>query len=180
MKVKTVLVSTLVLFAFAGCSYWGSNKRCCGTCPAGKTKAEAAKPATTVKETMVQKVKEKAAEILISLKGATFQNASAQLTPQGKKELDVAVDAMNKNPKLEVEIAGHTSASGSAEANQRLSQKRAESVKAYMVSKGIEAKRLTTAGYGESRPAVNEPNPNLSNTPEAAMNRRVELEVTKK
>jgi outer membrane protein OmpA-like peptidoglycan-associated protein len=71
---------------------------------------------------------------------------------------------------IKVEIEGHTDASGSEAHNLKLSQQRAESVRDYLVSKGVEASRLVAKGYGESQPIAD------NDSPEGmAKNRRVEL-----
>jgi outer membrane protein OmpA-like peptidoglycan-associated protein len=84
--------------------------------------------------------------------------------------LDQVVDIMNRYPTLRLEIAAHTDNMGSFEYNMNLSQRRAQSMVDYLVSKGIEAERLIGKGYGESRPIA----PNT--TEEGKMlNRRVEF-----
>ena len=77
---------------------------------------------------------------------------------------------MRKNPSMSVEIQGHTDSIGSDEYNQKLSERRAQSVLEYFVGQGIAKNRLTAVGYGESQPIA-------SNETEAgrAKNRRVQL-----
>jgi OmpA-OmpF porin, OOP family len=103
---------------------------------------------------------------------AFFDTAKAVVKPEGKAKLDDLVGKLN-GIALEVIIAvGHTDARGSDASNQRLSVKRAESVKAYLVSKGIEANRVYTEGKGEKQPVAD------NKTKEGmAKNRRVEIEV---
>jgi OOP family OmpA-OmpF porin len=84
--------------------------------------------------------------------------------------LDEAVSVLKKNPELNVEIQGHTCNLGSPERNMELSDKRAKSVSGYFINHGIEGHRLTTIGYGFTRPAY--PNNTEKNR---AKNRRVEL-----
>ncbi len=69
-------------------------------------------------------------------------------------ELDKLVKIMQENPTIVIQLAGHTDRRGSAEYNQQLSEERAEIAKAYLVSKGIDASRIKTVGYGESNPEV--------------------------
>ncbi len=69
-------------------------------------------------------------------------------------ELDKVVEAMKKYPELKINIVSHTDKRGSATYNQKLSEKRAKSTMEYIVSKGIDAARLTAEGKGESQPAV--------------------------
>ena len=77
---------------------------------------------------------------------------------------------MKENPQIKVEIQGHTDDIGTAEYNQMLSEKRAQSVMAYLVENGIDPARLTAKGYGEERPRF--PNDSEENR---ARNRRVEM-----
>ena len=91
---------------------------------------------------------------------------------EGKAKLDDLVGKV-KGISLEVIIAvGHTDSVGSDAYNQKLSVKRAESVKAYLVTKGMEKNRVYTEGKGEKQPVAD------NKTPEGrAKNRRVEIEV---
>lgn len=66
--------------------------------------------------------------------------------------LDSLVDLLLQNPSIQIELASHTDSRGTNEYNQDLSQKRAESAVQYLISKGINAQRLTAKGYGESKP----------------------------
>ena len=103
---------------------------------------------------------------------AFFDFDKSTLKPAGKAKLDDLVGKV-KGINLEVIIAvGHTDSVGSDAYNQKLSVKRAESVKAYLVSKGIEKNRIYTEGKGESQPVAD------NKTKEGrAKNRRVEIEV---
>jgi len=83
------------------------------------------------------------------------------------------VTALEANSDVQVRIAGHTDSDGSASYNQTLSEQRAQSVMTYLVEHDISARRLSTVGYGESRPAV--PNDSPANK---ARNRRIEFEIT--
>ena len=103
---------------------------------------------------------------------AFFDFDKAVLKPEGKSKLDEVTSKLG-SINLEVIIAvGHTDSVGSDEYNQKLSIRRAESVKAYLQAKGIEANRIYTEGKGESQPVE-------SNKTSAgrAKNRRVEIEV---
>jgi len=103
---------------------------------------------------------------------AFFDFDKATLKPAGKAKLDDLVGKV-KGINLEVIIAvGHTDSVGSDVYNQKLAVKRAESVKAYLVSKGIEKNRIYTEGKGEKQPVAD------NKTSEGrAKNRRVEIEV---
>jgi OOP family OmpA-OmpF porin len=103
---------------------------------------------------------------------AFFDFDKAVLKPEGKAKLDDLVGKV-KDINLEVIIAvGHTDSVGADSYNQKLSVKRAEAVKAYLVSKGIEKNRVYTEGKGEKQPVAD------NKTSEGrAKNRRVEIEV---
>jgi len=103
---------------------------------------------------------------------AFFDFDKAVLKPEGKAKLDDLVGKV-KGISLEVIIAvGHTDSIGKEGYNQKLSVKRSEAVKAYLVSKGIEKNRVYTEGKGEKQPVAD------NKTAEGrAKNRRVEIEV---
>jgi OOP family OmpA-OmpF porin len=103
---------------------------------------------------------------------AFFDFDKAVLKPAGKAKLDDLVGKV-KDINLEVIIAvGHTDAVGSDEYNQKLSIKRSEAVKAYLLSKGIEKDRVYTEGKGEKQPVADN-----KSKDGRAKNRRVEVEV---
>ena len=78
----------------------------------------------------------------------------ADLTPESTEALDKLVSMMNENPTITIELSAHCDYRGNDEYNQRLSQRRAESVVRYLIQHDIAADRLTAVGYGESRPKV--------------------------
>jgi OOP family OmpA-OmpF porin len=101
-----------------------------------------------------------------------FDFDKAVIKPEGKSKLD-DISNKAKGVNLEVVIAiGHADSIGSDAYNQRLSVRRAESVKAYLVSKGIEGNRVYTEGKGEKQPVAENKTANGR-----AKNRRVEIEV---
>ena len=103
---------------------------------------------------------------------AFFDFDKSVLKPAGKAKLDDLVGKV-KGINLEVIIAvGHTDSIGTDAYNQKLSVRRAESVKAYLVSKGIEKNRIYTEGKGEKQPVADN-----KTTEGRAKNRRVEIEV---
>ncbi|MEZ4288442.1 MAG: OmpA family protein [Polyangiales bacterium] len=87
-----------------------------------------------------------------SLTGVTFKSGSSELEPTSETSLTNAVYVLKANPEIKVEIAGHTDNRGKRATNLKLSQERADSVKAYLVEHGIDAARLTTKGYGPNNP----------------------------
>jgi len=99
-----------------------------------------------------------------------FDFDKATIRPEYYKYLDDVVTVINNNPNLDVEIQGHTCSIGTEAYNQGLSERRARSVKKYLVSKGIAASRLTTVGFGETKPAVSN-----ATREGRAKNRRVEF-----
>jgi len=99
---------------------------------------------------------------------------STEIKSEAYPMLDEAVSILKKNPELKVEIDGHTDNMGAAAYNMNLSERRAKSVMKYFVEKGVEAERLTTKGFGFTKPAVS------NDTKEGrAKNRRVELTPVK-
>jgi len=108
----------------------------------------------------------------IELKGVTFATGSAQLNPSSAQTLDEAAETLSRYPELKVEVQGHTDSTGNREFNVDLSQRRAESVRTYLVNKGISAARLTARGYGPDRPIMSN-----ATADGRARNRRVELEI---
>lgn len=108
----------------------------------------------------------------IQLRNIFFATGSATLTPESNAELDRLVKLMKDVPKLKVEISGHTDNVGGESFNQKLSEDRAASVVTYLVSKGIAKDRLTSKGYGSSRPVA------TNNSAEGRQqNRRTEFEI---
>jgi outer membrane protein OmpA-like peptidoglycan-associated protein len=106
----------------------------------------------------------------IILEGINFETAKWDITEGSAAILEKSLRTLNQHPDIEVEISGHTDAVGSDASNQLLSQRRADSVREWLISKGIEASRIKAVGYGEGRPiATNE-------TPEGRFkNRRIEF-----
>ncbi|MCP4343956.1 MAG: OmpA family protein [Desulfobacterales bacterium] len=104
------------------------------------------------------------------LQGVLFDFDKRNIKPEFYSDLDEVVEILKKNPELKIEIEGHTDNKGTAAHNKILSEKRAGSVREYLVKKGIEPERLSSSGYGFSRPA------DTNATSEGrALNRRVEL-----
>ena len=109
---------------------------------------------------------------IISLEGTHFDFDKATLRPEAMPKLQEAVRVMGENPTIKVNIEGHTDSVGSDEYNMRLSERRAQSVENFLVTKGVAADRLTPKGYGEGRPV------STNDTAEGrAQNRRVDLIV---
>lgn len=125
----------------------------------------AAKPAPKP-EPVVEKVSLKA--------GALFDVSKADLKPAGKSELDAMVSKIkDSNTQIEqITITGHTDSSGASDFNRKLSERRAEAVKAYLVSKGLSGDRIVTKGAGDAQPVAS------NKTAEGrAQNRRVDIDI---
>jgi OOP family OmpA-OmpF porin len=104
------------------------------------------------------------------LKSAHFDFNKATLKPEGKTALEAAVKALKDEPALKATITGHTDSVGSDSYNLKLSERRANAARDYLVSQGIDASRITTQGLGESKPIAS------NDTAEGrAENRRVEV-----
>jgi OmpA-OmpF porin, OOP family len=101
-----------------------------------------------------------------------FQSADDTLTEKGKALLDEALPIIRESKQGEIEIAGHTDSRGDPTFNQELSQARAETVRSYLVAKGVDANRLKAVGYGPSRPIADN-----STTQGQKKNRRIEFSV---
>jgi OmpA-OmpF porin, OOP family len=105
-------------------------------------------------------------------KNVFFATGSAKLLPKSFKALDEAAKLLKEDESLMVDVDGHTDATGKPEKNQTLSEDRAASVKAYLVSKGIADSRLTATGYGATKPVADN-----KTAAGKAKNRRTELAV---
>ena len=105
-----------------------------------------------------------------------FETDSAVLLPRSKQLLDDVVRELGDHPEVKkVQIEGYTDSVASTKHNMKLSQERVASVKAYLLGKGVEAKRLTTKAFGEKKPIAS------NKTEEGrAKNRRVEFRILRK
>jgi outer membrane protein OmpA-like peptidoglycan-associated protein len=111
--------------------------------------------------------------LAITLKGdVTFDLNSAVVRPALYNDLDRIATIMIKYPQTAIVVAGNTDSTGSEAYNQKLSERRAESVKNLLVQQGVQADRIDAVGYGESRPVA------TNATPEGRrLNRRVEIRI---
>ena len=111
---------------------------------------------------------------IVWLNNIFFETAKAELRPESFTELDRVVTLLNDNPSMEILIGGHTDNIGSPASNVQLSSARATAVQTFLISKGIESKRLRVKGFGETKPiASNETDPGRQ------QNRRVEFTIVK-
>jgi outer membrane protein OmpA-like peptidoglycan-associated protein len=109
---------------------------------------------------------------IATLKGPNFAFDKATLTPEGEHLLDQAVKTMQDNPSITVTCEGYTDSVGSDAYNLKLSQRRADAAKAYLVKKGIAASRIKTKGHGKADPVASN-----ATAEGRAENRRVEIVV---
>jgi outer membrane protein OmpA-like peptidoglycan-associated protein len=116
-------------------------------------------------------VKEEPRGTVITLSGGVlFASNKSQLLPGAQNSLNQVAEALKTQEDKKILVEGHTDSRGSDATNQALSKARADSVASYLVSQGVPADRITTAGLGPSRPVAD------NNTAEGrANNRRVEI-----
>ena len=90
----------------------------------------------------------------VLVRNVFYEFDSAELTPESTTALDSLTALLNENPNVTIELSSHCDYRGNDQYNERLSQRRAESVVRYLIDHGIAADRLTPKGYGEGRPKV--------------------------
>jgi OmpA-OmpF porin, OOP family len=109
---------------------------------------------------------------VLRLSNLIFEVGKSRIDPESYTELDLVLNMMNENPKMIVQLEGHTDYLGDPKENLKLSQQRVESVKGYLASKGVQRSRLKTKAFGGAQPLSRD------NTPEAhRLNRRVEVRI---
>ncbi|GAB2570335.1 OmpA family protein [Spirosoma areae] len=111
----------------------------------------------------------------VRLNNIFFDTGKSELRPESGPELDRLVTTLNEAPKIVIEVRGHTDNTGSSEINTKLSQDRADAVREYFVSKGIEPDRVASKGFASTKPVA------TNDTDEGRQqNRRVEFVIVKK
>jgi outer membrane protein OmpA-like peptidoglycan-associated protein len=122
---------------------------------------------------VILETRETARGLIVNLSDVLFDVDQATLRPGAREKLARVAGILSAHPDLKIEIEGHTDSTGSEEYNQRLSERRAESVRAYLQQQGIRQGIVAAVGYGKSRPVA-------TNATAAGrqQNRRVELVVT--
>ena len=109
---------------------------------------------------------------VMRLNNLIFQVSKSKISEESFEELDLLVNMMKENPKLVIQLEGHTDYQGNQSQNMKLSQERVEAVKDYLVSKRISKQRIKTKAFGGTQPLSRD------DTPEAhRLNRRVEVRI---
>jgi OOP family OmpA-OmpF porin len=143
-------------------------------CDAGLAPKKAAAPAPAKAEPAPapRPAPQPVAEKVSLTAGALFDVNKADLKPAGKSELDALAAKLQGAQVEQISITGHTDSSGASEYNRQLSERRADAVKAYLVSKGLDGSRIDTRGAGDTQPVAS------NNTAAGrAQNRRVEIDI---
>ncbi|MBR3628657.1 MAG: OmpA family protein [Elusimicrobia bacterium] len=130
-----------------------------------------------MKQAIQEAVKEEKKEFTIDFeklsKQSLFEFNSDKIAEDNYAGLDVVADFLKETPNVSVKIEGHTDNIGAKEYNQKLSERRAKSVANYLISKGVDSSKVTTEGFGFSRPIAD------NKTKEGrAKNRRTEMKFT--
>ena len=134
-------------------------------------------PVQAIKEVIQEAVKEEKKEFTIDFEKianqSLFEFNSDKISEDNHAGLDVVAKFLQETPNVTVKIEGHTDNIGSQEYNQDLSERRAKSVAKYLIDKGVEEDRITTEGFGFSKPIAS------NKTAEGrAKNRRTEMKFT--
>lgn len=111
---------------------------------------------------------------VVRLNNVFFDFDKWDLRPESFVELDRVVKLLSENPAIEIEMSAHTDSRGTDDYNIKLSENRAQSVRTYILSRGIAESRIISKGYGETKPVVaNDTDENRQ------LNRRVEFTILK-
>lgn len=108
---------------------------------------------------------------VIELGEVQFEVISAIITPAGQAELQKAVEFFEENPDANAVIEGHTDTDGPAGPNQGLSERRANAVRDFLISQGVDGSRLTAEGFGETQPII------VDGVEDKVASRRIELNI---
>jgi outer membrane protein OmpA-like peptidoglycan-associated protein len=125
----------------------------------------------------LESVKQEARGTVITLSGSVlFASGKSELLPSAQSRLDEVAKALTEqDPESTMVVEGHTDSQGGEQFNQQLSKRRAEAVRGYLVSRGVESDRVTAEGFGPSRPVADN-----ATTEGRANNRRVEIVIKPK
>ena len=175
---KNILTATVALcaagfaFVLSGCSFSASASVGTKTTVEGKDKILVTADKPESKPKRVRKARVVGKKIEISEK-VMFDTAKATIKPESHGLLNDVAEVMKEHAGIKkVRIEGHTDSDGSKKYNKKLSQDRADSVKAFLVSTGVDESRMEAVGYGEDKPIAD------NNTAEGKeKNRRVEFNI---
>ena len=177
---KRVLMFVAAVFSMSlmvGCAHMMDENGC----PKGYAAKEEKVVILASEPRVEEKVMIAAAEpkiIVLAFEDVHFDFDKSTLKPEAQTILKRNVHLLKDNPNAKVRIAGYTSASGTEEYNQKLSERRARAVQEYLIIEGIiTPDRLTTIGYGESDPASYEAAPKEIYSKAAKSNMRVLFEI---
>jgi outer membrane protein OmpA-like peptidoglycan-associated protein len=140
-------------------------------------KTELSEKSVSDLKVMMLVLDQKADEQVVAFGDTHFDFDRSTLTNDAKTHLDKDVRFLNENPKMKVRMAGYSSAQGTEDSNQKLSENRANAVRDYLIAKKIAPGRIAIIGYGRTKPALYEVSPNDINSREAKANMRVLFEV---
>ena len=116
---------------------------------------------------------------VVRLDNIYYDYNKATIRPDAKRELDRLYVLLTENPTLEIELSSHTDSRGTDSYNKRLSQRRAQAATKYLISRGIDAKRIMASGYGESKLLNDCGNDVECSEKEHQKNRRTEFKILK-
>ncbi|MDN5216534.1 OmpA family protein [Fulvivirgaceae bacterium BMA12] len=108
----------------------------------------------------------------LRLKSLIFEQSKTKITPGSYTELNELVEIMKKNPRMVIQLEGHTDYKGPASLNMKLSQSRVEAVKDYLMLKGIKSKKIKLKAFGGSKPISRD-----TDDEKRSVNRRVEVRI---
>ena len=112
----------------------------------------------------------------IQFSNMEFDNGKSDIKPEMFSDLDKIINFLMDNPTIQLHIEGHTDSDGNPELNRKLSQDRADAIRAYLIDFGkVDADRIQATGYGSSKPIVEE-----KTAEDKKLNRRVEFKIEKK
>ena len=112
-------------------------------------------------------------DLVLQLRNIQFEYDSYELTESSNEQLEAVAQLLFMNPSLHIELSAHTDDQGSDKYNDRLSLLRGQAVEAWLRARGVDASRMTAAGYGKRKPLVDN-----DSEEHRALNRRVEIKVT--
>jgi len=182
---KRVLMFVIAVFSLGlifGCAHMMDENGCPRKCYAAAPAPAPEKVVILASEPRVEeKIIAAATEpkiIVIAFEDIHFDFDKSTLKPEARTILKRNIQVLKDNPNTKVRIAGYTSASGTEEYNQKLSERRAKAVEEYLINEGIIAPdRLTMIGYGETNPAMYEAAPQELYSKAAKANMRVLFEI---